>query len=172
MSFLPPVAFALLLAHNAPAGIAGSSLRESLLAPFTVPDIAVLALIIGVLLIYLEFNVPGKVLPGALGTLLVTLALFGLLKAHLHYASALLLLIGVVLLLVEARFRLYGLFAIAGAAAFIFGLANLVDGSTTGQHVHPATAIILGTIFSIATLALGSIAIRARRNKATPGPWQ
>lgn len=172
MSLLPPAVSTLLLAQNVPAHISGPSLRESILAPLAIPDIAVLALIVGVLLIYLEFNVPGKVLPGALGTLLVTLSLFGLLRAHIHYASALLLLVGMVLLLAEARFRLYGLFAIAGAVAFIFGLANLVDVSTTSQHVHPATAIALGTVFSIATLALSSVAIRARRNKATPGPWQ
>lgn len=171
MSFFPSAASVLLLAQNTPAGIAGSSLREHILTPFTIPDVAVLALIVGVLLIYLEFNVPGKVLPGALGTLLVTLSLFGLLKTHIHYGSALFLLVGVALLLVEARFRLYGLFAVAGAAAFIFGLTNLVDGSTTGQHVHPATAIVLGTVFSIATLALSAVAIRARLNKATPGPW-
>ena len=47
------------------------SLRERLLSKLTNPDIAVLLLVLGGLLIYLEFNVPGTVVPGSLGTLFV-----------------------------------------------------------------------------------------------------
>ena len=43
------------------------STRERLLTKLTNPDLAVLLLVLGGLLIYLEFNVPGTVVPGALG---------------------------------------------------------------------------------------------------------
>lgn len=171
MSTLPPVASAFFLAQDAPAQIAAHSLRERLLSPFAIPDIAALALVIGVLLIYLEFNVPGKVLPGALGTLSIALGFFGLSQSPIRYTSALLLLGGIALLVLEARFRFYGVLALTGAISFIFGLSTLVKNSSTGQHVHRSTAIVLGAIFSTATLTLSSIAIRARRNKAIPGPW-
>src|SRR6202034_1661842 len=52
------------------------SLRERLLSKLTNPDVAVLLLVLGGLLIYLEFNVPGTVVPGSIGTLFVLLGLF------------------------------------------------------------------------------------------------
>ena len=54
------------------------SLRERVLSKVANPDIAVFLLVLGCLLIYLEFNVPGTVVPGSIGTLFVLLALFGL----------------------------------------------------------------------------------------------
>ena len=42
------------------------------------PNIALLFLVGGALLIYLEFNTPGTIVPGALGTLMVLLGIFGL----------------------------------------------------------------------------------------------
>ena len=53
------------------------STRERLLTPLTSPDLDVLLLLCGGLLIYLEFNVPGTIVPGALGTLMMLLAIFG-----------------------------------------------------------------------------------------------
>ena len=56
------------------------------------PDLAVLMLVIGGLLIYLEFNAPGTIVPGALGTLLVLLSLFALNLLPVHYTAVMLLL--------------------------------------------------------------------------------
>ena len=44
-------------------------MRERLLTRLTSPDLDVLLLMCGGLLIYLEFHVPGTIVPGALGTL-------------------------------------------------------------------------------------------------------
>src|SRR5512146_1597094 len=54
------------------------SLRDELLAWLVDPNIALLLLVGGALLIYLEFNAPGTIVPGALGTLMVLLGIFGL----------------------------------------------------------------------------------------------
>ena len=45
-----------------------SSLREDLLDWLVNPNVALLMLVGGALLIYLEFNTPGTIVPGALGT--------------------------------------------------------------------------------------------------------
>ncbi len=50
------------------------TLREELLGWLVDPNIALLMLVGGALLIYLEFNAPGTIVPGALGTLMVLLA--------------------------------------------------------------------------------------------------
>src|SRR5271157_2591555 len=54
------------------------TLRDQLLGWLVNPNIALLFLVGGALLIYLEFNAPGTIVPGALGTLMVLLAIFGL----------------------------------------------------------------------------------------------
>jgi len=54
------------------------TMREELLGWLVDPNIALLFLIGGALLIYLEFNTPGTIVPGALGTLMVLLAIFAL----------------------------------------------------------------------------------------------
>ncbi len=59
------------------------SLRDGVLGWLVDPNIALLLLVGGALLIYLEFNAPGTIVPGALGTLMVLLAIFALqLAAH------------------------------------------------------------------------------------------
>jgi membrane-bound serine protease (ClpP class) len=150
------------------------SLRERLLTRLTNPDLAVLLLFAGVLLIYLEFNVPGTVVPGCLGALSVLLALFGLGLLPLHLASVFLVLAGLALLLVEVKIPSHGILSLAGILALIFGLATLVDTAAPDlpdqMRVHTAVAIAVGASFGIVSFLLASIAFRARRNKFLLGP--
>ncbi len=50
------------------------TLREEILDRLTDPNLAVLVLVVGGLLIYVEFNTPGTIIPGTLGTIMVVLA--------------------------------------------------------------------------------------------------
>ena len=79
------------------------TLREELLGWLVNPNIALLLLVGGALLIYLEFNMPGTIVPGALGTLMVLLAMFALTLLPIRYTAVLLLLAAVVLLVLEAK---------------------------------------------------------------------
>ena len=90
------------------------TLREEILDRLTNPNLAVLVLVVGGLLIYLEFNTPGTIVPGTLGTIMVLLALFGLNLLPLRYTSVMLLLAAFVLLLLEAHFPSHGALATAG----------------------------------------------------------
>jgi len=91
--------------HLAGARIAPlkSSLREELLGWLVNPNIALLMLVGGALLIYLEFNSPGTIVPGALGTLMVLLAIFGLNLLPIRYTAVLLLVAALALLVLEAK---------------------------------------------------------------------
>jgi membrane-bound serine protease (ClpP class) len=146
------------------------SLRERLLSKLTNPDIAVLLLILGGLLIYLEFNVPGTVVPGSIGTLFVLLSLFGLNLLPIRHTAIVLLLAAFVLMLLEAKYGGHGVLALSGIIALIFGLATLVDGPIPELRVHPATAIGAGLGFGANTFGLAGIALRARRGKVLTGP--
>jgi membrane-bound serine protease (ClpP class) len=146
------------------------SLRERLLSKLTNPDIAVLLLVLGGLLIYLEFNVPGTVVPGSLGTLFVLLSLFGLNLLPIRHTAIVLLLAAVVLMVLEAKFGGHGVLALAGVASLVFGLATLVDGPIPELRVHTSTAVGAGLGFGAISFGLAWIALRARRGKVLTGP--
>jgi len=148
----------------------GPSLRERLLGGLANPDLAVFLLVIGGLLIYLEFNVPGTVVPGALGTLLFLLGVFGLNLLPVRHTAVALLIAAFCLMALEFKFASHGVLAAAGVGALIFGLATLVDGPIVEMRVHLATAIGAGLGFGAISFGLAWIAMRARRNKILTGP--
>ncbi|MEO6805455.1 MAG: nodulation protein NfeD [Edaphobacter sp.] len=146
------------------------SLRERLLTKLTNPDIDVLLLVLGGLLIYLEFNVPGTVVPGSLGTLFVLLSLFGLNLLPIRHTAIVLLLAALVMMILELKFGGHGILALAGVVSLVFGLATLVDGPIPELRVHLAIALGAGLGFGVISFALAWIALKARRGKVLTGP--
>jgi membrane-bound serine protease (ClpP class) len=155
--------------RNAAIATTPPSLRERLLSRLTNPDIAVLFLVLGGLLIYLEFNVPGTVVPGTLGTLLVLLALFGLNLLPIRHTAVALLFAAFILMMLEIKFASHGALALAGILCLIFGLATLVDAPIPELRVHLATAIGAGLGFGSISFGLAWIALRAHRSKVLTG---
>jgi len=153
-------------AHIAPVP---PSTRERLLTRLTSPDLDVLLLMCGGLLIYLEFNVPGTIVPGALGTLMVLLAIFGLNLLPVQHTAILLLLSAFALMVLEAKFSSHGVLGIAGILCLVFGLATLVDGPTPEMRVHFGVAAGAGVGFGVITFGLAYIAFKARRAKRLTG---
>jgi membrane-bound serine protease (ClpP class) len=145
------------------------TLRDRVLDRLMNPDLAVLMLVIGGLLIYLEFNAPGTIVPGALGTLLVLLALFALNLLPVHYTAVMLLLAAAVLMILEVKFTSHGALALAGIICLVVGMMTLVAGPVPEMRVHAGTALAAGVAFGIITVFLLRLAIRARRNKSMVG---
>jgi membrane-bound serine protease (ClpP class) len=145
------------------------STRERLLTRLTSPDLDVLLLLCGGLLIYLEFNVPGTIVPGALGTLMMLLAIFGLNLLPIQHTAILLLFAAIALMVLEAKFASHGVLGIAGVLCLVFGLATLVNGPTPEMRVHFGVAAGAGIGFSVITFALAWIAVKARRAKRLLG---
>lgn len=146
------------------------STRERLLTRLASPDFAVLLMVLGGLLIYLEFNVPGTIVPGALGTLLLLLGAFGLNLLPVRHTAVALLIAAVVMIVLEAKFSSHGVLATVGIGCLIFGLATLVDAPIAELRVHLSTAIAAGLGFGGISFFLAWIALRARRNKVLTGP--
>ena len=146
------------------------SLRERLLSKLADPNVAVLLLVLGALLIYLEFNVPGTVVPGSLGTLFVVLGLFGLNLLPVRHTAIVLLIAAFVLMLLESKFTSHGVLALAGIISLVVGLATLVDGPIPEMRVHTSTALGAGLGFGVISFGLAWIALRARRSKVLTGP--
>jgi membrane-bound serine protease (ClpP class) len=146
------------------------TLREELLGWLVNPNIALLFLVFGALLIYLEFNTPGTIVPGALGTLMVLLAIFALDLLPIRYTAVLLLIAALVLLMLEAKFGGHGALAIAGIVCLTFGTLTLVAAPIPEMGVSPWVAIAVSAAFGVITAFLVRIAVRARRRKALLGP--
>ncbi|HTZ60449.1 MAG TPA: nodulation protein NfeD [Acidobacteriaceae bacterium] len=145
------------------------TLREKILDRLTDPNLAVLVLMVGGLLIYLEFNVPGTIVPGTLGTILVLLAIFSLNLLPIRYTSVMLLVAAFVLLILEAKFGTHGILAVAGIIAMVLGALTLVESPIPELRVHLATALSTGLAFGLITAFLLRLAIRARRGKVRLG---
>lgn len=145
------------------------SFREAILDPLMDPNIAVLILIAGALLIYLEFHIPGTIIPGALGTLLVVVSLFALNMLPVHDASWLLIIAAFVLMALEAKFPSHGVLAASGSILLVIGLLTLVNGPIPQLRVQLGTAVAAGLAFGIITTILVRAAWRARHNKVMTG---
>jgi membrane-bound serine protease (ClpP class) len=126
--------------------------------------------VVGALLIYLEFNVPGTIIPGALGTVLLLLGAFGLDLLPIRHTAVALILIALVLIVLEVKFPSHGVLGFTGVSCLVFGLFTLVNGPIAELRVHPATALAAGLSFGAITLFLAWIALKARRNKILTGP--
>lgn len=145
------------------------TLRENLLDWLINPNIALLLLVGGALLIYLEFNTPGTIVPGALGTLMVLLAVFALNLLPIRYTAVMLLVAAMVLLVLEAKFGGHGALAIAGIVCLTLGTLTLVAAPVPEMAVNPWVAIGLSAAFGGITAFLVRLAVRARRMKTRLG---
>jgi membrane-bound serine protease (ClpP class) len=145
------------------------TVREQLLSWLVDPNIALLMLVGGALLIYLEFNTPGTIVPGALGTLMVLLAIFGLGLLPIRFTAVLLLVAALVLLLLEAKFGGHGALAIAGILCLTFGMLTLVAAPVPEMGVSPWVAFSVSAAFGLITVFLVRLAVRARQRKSLLG---
>jgi membrane-bound serine protease (ClpP class) len=145
------------------------TVREKILDRLTDPNLAVLVLVIGGLLIYVEFNTPGTIIPGTLGTILVLLAIFSLNLLPVRYTSVMLLAAAFVLLILEAHFATHGILGAAGILALVIGSLTLVDAPIPELRVHLATALSTGLAFGLITVFLLRLALKARRGKSRMG---
>ncbi len=128
------------------------------------PDAALLVLTAGFLLIYLELNRPGWIIPGATGLLLTLLSLRSLAHFQLRPPAIVLILGAAAVLLVDLVRPTHNLVTAAATIALLLGFNYLVLGPEPFT-VHPLTAAACGLILGVATHILTTIARRARTNK-------
>ncbi|MGA8085909.1 MAG: nodulation protein NfeD [Terracidiphilus sp.] len=154
---------------NAQIEVVQPTLRENLLGWLVNPNIALLFLVGGALLIYLEFNTPGTIVPGALGTLMVLLGIFALDLLPIRFTAVLLLIAAFALMFLEAKFGGHGALALTGIVCLTFGTLTLVAAPIPELRVNPWVAVGVSLGFGTITVLLVRLAIRARRLKARLG---
>jgi membrane-bound ClpP family serine protease len=129
----------------------------SLLARLPV-DAALALFAVGLLLISVELNRPGRVIPGAVGLLLALLACARLGAAHPRPAALVLLATAAALLVVELVRATH--WAVALAAALVLGFREL-----TAPALGWMICILCGVGLGGTTALLTRVARRAKANK-------
>jgi membrane-bound serine protease (ClpP class) len=146
------------------------SARQKLISAIADPNIAFILLILGALAIYVEFSSPGLVAPGVIGAILVLLGLSAISVLPINWLGAALLILAFVLFALEAKFTSHGVLGLGGAVAMVLGAVMLINSPYPEMRIHLATALAVALPFSLITMVLVSLAVRARRGKVETGP--
>lgn len=144
------------------------SLRERAVSAIADPNLAFLLVVVGGLLLYMEFTSPGLVLPGVAGGILFLLGLLSISVLPITGTGVLLLILAGVLFLLEAKIASHGVLGVGGAVAMAFGAVLLVEGPPE-MRIRPLTAIAVSVPFAMIIVFLVSLVIRARLRPATTG---
>jgi membrane-bound serine protease (ClpP class) len=142
--------------------------RERIVAAIADPNIGFILLVLGALGIYVEFSSPGLIFPGVAGGILALLGLSSLAVLPINWAGAALLVLGVSLFVLEAKFASHGILGIGGTVAMVLGAMLLIDGPPE-VRIHLSTALAVTIPFALITTFLVTLVIRARQNKAVMG---
>jgi membrane-bound serine protease (ClpP class) len=145
------------------------TLRQTILSSVADPNIAFILLIVGALAIYVEFSSPGLIAPGVVGAILVLLALSALSVLPINWLGAALIVAGLAMFVLEAKFASHGVLGVGGTAALVLGAVLLIDSPFPEMRIHWATAIAVAVPFAAITLTLLTLVVRARRNKVVTG---
>lgn len=157
--------------HTAGAAIVvyQRTLRQRIISAIADPNIALILLIVGALCVYVEFHSPGLIVPGFVGAIMVLLGLSALSVLPINWLGAALLVLAFVLFALEAKFTTHGVLGIGGGIAMVLGAIMLINSPSPEMRIHLSTAIGLALPFSLITIFLLSLAVRARRNKVETG---
>jgi membrane-bound ClpP family serine protease len=129
------------------------------------PNAAVLYLTLGLVLIAVEVNRPGLILPGAIGLLLALLAAASLASRHPSTQAVLWTAFFVVVLVIPTHNWKVGWLLDAGmTAGLIISIRELLPHGS-GPTVNTWSAISSGLLLGVGTTVLTRIARRARENK-------
>jgi membrane-bound ClpP family serine protease len=125
------------------------------------PDVALLVLTLGVLLIYVELNRPGWVVAGAVGLTATLFAVASLGRVGVNPGAVVLVATAVAILGVGLRRRTPVMVDVGATLALLLGFLYLVRDA----GIRPGVAAGCGIFLGGATSILTRIARRARANK-------
>jgi membrane-bound serine protease (ClpP class) len=143
--------------------------REKILSAISDPNVALLMLVLGALGIYVEFSAPGLIVPGVAGAILAVLGLSALSVLPINWAGAALLVLAFALFALEAKFASHGILGAGGAVAMLLGALLLIESPVPEMRIRLSTAIALTLPFTLITVFLLSLVVRARAGKVTTG---
>ena len=144
--------------------------RDTFLETITDPNIAYILMLVGVYAFFFELYGPGTGIGAVVGVICLLTAAYALQLLPVNYVALILVVVGVVLMVVEAGFPMMGLFALSGIVSFVLGSIMLFDDGFDGGF-----GVSLGLVGGMAALTAGfsiytfTTVVRHRKRAAITG---
>jgi membrane-bound serine protease (ClpP class) len=146
------------------------SLRQRVISAIADPNIALILLFVGAMLIFVEFSHPGLFAPGVFGAIFALLGLSAISILPINWLGAALLLAGFAMFVLEAFYPTHGVLGVGGAVALLLGALTLINSPMPEMRIHWEIATALVLPFSAIMVLLLTLAMRAHRRKVDTGP--
>jgi membrane-bound serine protease (ClpP class) len=134
------------------------------------PNLITILFLAGLVGLGYEVFHPGVVLPGALGAVSLVTALFGFSVLPISWAGLALMLLGIVLLVIDAHVTSHGAITVAGLISLVIGAVMLFRNAPSPYHTSLplliSLAVVLGSLWAFAITK----AVQVRRRPVTVGP--
>ncbi len=145
------------------------SARQRFLARIVEPDVFFLLLLVGALGLYTEFTHPGVVAPGVVGGISMLLALYAMQLLPVNLAGVLLILLGLALFVMEAKFTSHGVLLLGGIVSMLLGAMFLIRSPLTPGGVSFGVALAATLPFAFLTVFLMRLVLKSRKWKTATG---
>jgi membrane-bound serine protease (ClpP class) len=134
------------------------------------PNIIGLLFLAGLAGIGFEVFHPGVVLPGALGAVSLLTALFGFSILPISWSGLALILLGVVLLVIDAHVTSHGALTVAGLISLAFGMVMLFHNAPAPYHTSTPLVVTFTVVIGLFWVVALTKAVQVRRRPVTVGP--
>lgn len=131
------------------------------------PTIASILLTLGILGLVVEIRTPGFGFAGIVGIVSLLLAFYGLGQLDANLAGLALMAAALALFVAEAFTPTFGILALGGMIAFVFGAVLLFN--TPGLHVPWAAIVTLAALLGGLTVFIGTKALAAQKRPPLTG---
>jgi membrane-bound serine protease (ClpP class) len=126
-------------------------------------------MLVGVYGLFFEFNNPGLVFPGVVGTISLLLAGYAFHLLPVNYAGLALIIVGIAFIVGEALVPAYGSLGVGGVIAFAAGALMLIDTGTGGFGIPWPMVAFLSVVTSAFLIVAARMALQARRAPIVSG---
>ena len=136
------------------------------------PNIAYVLMTIGTIGIIAELYNPGAILPGVVGGISLILAFYSLQSLPVNYAGVLLLILGLVMLILEATVTSYGILAIGGVTSLLLGSLMLMREEFPFYQLSWSVilpVVVLGGGFTFLIVTFGVKSLKRRTTTGSEG---
>ena len=134
------------------------------------PNLISILFLAGIIGLVFEVLHPGVVLPGAIGAVSLTIALYGFSILPLSWAGLALVVLGAALLVIDLHATTHGALTIAGLISLGVGLPLLFSNAPPPYRVNTGLIVGIGLAIAAFWVFVTSKGIAARRRPVTAGP--
>jgi membrane-bound serine protease (ClpP class) len=134
------------------------------------PNLISLFFLIGIVGLVFEIFHPGVVIPGAIGAVSLTIALYGFSVLPTNWAGVGLVVLGAALLLIDLHATTHGALTIGGLICLGVGLPLLFSNAPPPHHVNTTLVVAVGLAIATLWAFITGKGIAARRRPVETGP--